>query len=576
MSYIKAINKDLIKKIAAGEVIERPESIIKELVENSIDAESSKIEIIIKEGGIDSIIVKDDGIGINKDEIDVAFKRYTSSKISSINDLDNINTLGFRGEALSSIAAVSHVSISTSYDGIESFNAELIDGKISKISSNAREKGTTIKVKKIFHSFPARKKFLKSASSEQIRITKLLKKFFLAYPEIEFIYSNESKNIYTLRSKDLSERITDIYGSNYGNKLLPISREKGKYHLSGYLGNLDLIKKRLGDQFLFINRRPIQSKIIQNTILRSFSSLLQRGEYPFYIINLNTSSELYDINVHPSKKEILFKEEWKVNQLIKDAIKSSLSNITLSLPNFNLNPYEEKIELTEELPYKKNQLSDITIDAVISPSSNKKIDDKIDNILKRENNKIKIDDLWQIDNKYIITKLKDGVVIIDQHVAHERILYDSAIKGLQDSTAESQTALFPKTLELSADEYDILITLLPYVNKIGFKLREFGENTLIIEGVPVYMKNNDEISIINDIISQYESYGKDDLEIHDKISANYACKAAIKAGDPLEDNEMKHLVNKLFQSENPYYCPHGRPIIVNLSTEDLDKRFERY
>ena len=176
MSYIKAINKDLIKKIAAGEVIERPESIIKELVENSIDAESSKIEIIIKEGGIDSIIVKDDGIGINKDEIDVAFKRYTSSKISSINDLDNINTLGFRGEALSSIAAVSHVSISTSYDGIESFNAELIDGKISKISSNAREKGTTIKVKKIFHSFPARKKFLKSASSEQIRITKLLKK----------------------------------------------------------------------------------------------------------------------------------------------------------------------------------------------------------------------------------------------------------------------------------------------------------------------------------------------------------------------------------------------------------------
>ena len=576
MTYIKKISRNLIEKIAAGEVVERPESIIKELIENSIDANSSKIEVIIERGGIDSIIVKDNGIGINKDELELAFKRHTTSKISSIDDLGKIQTLGFRGEALSSITAVSHLSISTSSNGVESFETEFVDGEISRISSGARERGTTIIVKKIFNSFPARRKFLKSPDTEQIRITRLLKKFFLAYPEIEFIYSNSSKNIYNLKSTKLTRRIEDIFGSNYKNKLLPMAIDKGDYSISGYIGNLDLIKKNVGEQFLFVNNRPIQSKMIHNTVLRSFSSLLQRGEYPFFVINLNIDPQLYDINVHPSKKEILFKEEWKVNQLIKDAIKTSLSNISSSLPNFNLNQYQGKDEQTESIPYDNNQLSNMTIDTIISPSSNRKIDDKIENILTEKNDKIQIDDLWQIDNKYILTKLKDGVVIIDQHVAHERILYDLAIRGLQNSLAESQTVLFPKTIQFPADEYDILIKLLSYINKIGFKLREFGNNTIIIEGVPVYMKNDDEVSIINDIISQHENYGKDDLEIHDKISANYACKAAIKAGDPLERNEMKHLVNKLFQSDNPYFCPHGRPVIVNLSTEDLDKRFERY
>ena len=574
MTYIKEINKNLIKKIAAGEVIERPESIIKELVENSIDANASKIEIIIEKGGIDSIIVKDNGIGIQKDEIAIAFKRHTTSKISSIEDLDNINTLGFRGEALSSISTVSHVSISTSSDGVESFNADIIDGSMSKISSGARGKGTTIKINKIFNSFPARKKFLKSPDTEQIRITKLLKNFFLSYPMIEFNYTSSGKNIYSLKPKKINERILDIFGEQYKGKLIKVESIKGKYQVEGVVANLDITKKTPGDQFLFINNRPIKSKMVQGTILRSFSSLIQRGEYPFYSINIIATPDLYDINVHPSKKEVLFKEEWKVNQLIKDAIKGCMSNIPSALPNYNFNPYQKEVQLTEEIPYDVNSMSELSIDTIITPEIDNKIDDKINNILNRKK-EIKIDDLWQIDNKYIITKLIDGVVIIDQHVAHERILYDSAIKGLQESRSDSQAVLFPKTMEFSADEYDVLMKLLPYIDRIGFKLREFGDRTVIIEGAPTYMKNDDEISIINEIISQYDTYGKEDLEIHDKLSANYSCKAAIKAGDPLDDNEMKHLVNKLFQSENPYFCPHGRPIIVNLSTEDLDKRFER-
>ena len=574
MTFIKKINNDLVKKIAAGEVIERPESIIKELVENSIDAKSKKIDIYIQKGGLSSIIIKDDGIGINKNEIDIAFKSHTSSKINSINDLDSICTLGFRGEALSSIASVSHISISTSSDGTISSNADLIDGKISKISSGARTRGTTISVNNLFHSFPARKKFLKSPEIELARITKVLKKFFLAYPDIEFNYFSEKKHIYALKPKSMINRIIDVFGSQYNDKLLDVNSEKGHYIVEGYISNLDVLKKRAGDQYLFINNRPIKSKMIHNSIISSYSSLIQRGEYPFYSINIKASPSLYDINVHPMKKEILFKEEWKVTQIIKESIKQSIASIPASLPNYNFKPYNQEIQRTEKINFDDSNLSQMTIDTVMTTGISKNIDEKIDDILKREKI-IEIDDLWQIDNKYIITKLIDGVVIIDQHVAHERILYESAIKALETKEVDSQAVLFPKTVEFAADDYDILIKLLPYINKIGFKLREFGDRTIIIEGVPVYIKNDDEVSIINEIISKYDTYGNDELEIHDKLAANYSCKAAIKAGDHLEDNEMKYLVNKLFQTQNPYYCPHGRPIIVNLSTEDLDKRFER-
>tara|TARA_S200000501_G_scaffold110960_1_gene104364 strand:+ start:61850 stop:63577 length:1728 start_codon:yes stop_codon:yes gene_type:complete len=574
MTFIKKINNDLVKKIAAGEVIERPESIIKELVENSIDAKSKKIDIYIKEGGISSIIIKDDGIGIDENEIDIAFKSHTTSKINSIKDLDSIYTLGFRGEALSSIASVSHISISTSSDGTLSSNADLIDGEISKISSGARTRGTTISVNNLFNSFPARKKFLKSPETELARITKVLKKFFLAYPDIEFNYFSEKKLIYALKPTSMINRIIDIFGSQYKDKLLDVNSEKGHYIVEGYIANLDILKKRPGDQYLFINNRPIKSKMVHNSIISSYSSLIQRGEYPFFSINIKTSPSFYDINVHPMKKEILFKEEWKVNQIIKESIKQSIASIPASLPNYNFKPYNQEIQTTERINFKDSNLSQMSIDSVITSGISKDIDEKIDDILKREKS-IEIDDLWQIDNKYIITKLIDGVVIIDQHVAHERILYESAIKALETKEVDSQAVLFPKTVEFAADDYDILIKLLPYINKIGFKLREFGDRTIIIEGVPVYIKNDDEVSIINEIISKYDTYGNDELEIHDKLAANYSCKAAIKAGDHLEDNEMKYLVNKLFQTQNPYYCPHGRPIIVNLSTEDLDKRFER-
>ena len=570
---INIISSDIINKIAAGEVIERPSSIVKELIENSIDAGSTEIHISIDKGGIESIIVKDNGCGIESEQIDLAFTKHATSKISKISDLDAISTLGFRGEALTSIAHVSHTSICTASNDNQAYETTIKEGQIGKIKIAARPRGTTIIVKKLFDNFPARKKFIKTPESEQIAITRVMKNFFLSYPEIAFTYSNRNKKIYQLSKNTLIGRILDIFGSNYKSPLIRVSNERKGYSVDGYIGNLDLIKKRTGEQFLFVNNRHVDSKMINHTIYRSYSSLIQRGEYPFFVLNINLSPSLYDINVHPSKKEIRFKEEWRVNQFIKDTIKKALSNSLDVIPSYTFTSNEKKVDLSENLNLPEKQLSYIDTDSLLKSNA---INEQIDDILNEGNKaEFEIDSIWQIENKYLITKLNDGIVIIDQHVAHERILYDAAIKGLQNMDVESQTALFPKSLHLPNDDYQILIELLPYINKIGFKLREFGENTVIIEGVPTYMKNDDEISIINDIISGYETYGKEDLEIQDKIAANYSCKAAVKAGDALKENEMKHLVNKLFQSENPYFCPHGRPIIVSLTTDELDIRFER-
>ena len=485
--------------------------------------------------------------------------------------------MGFRGEALPSIASVSHIQIKTSVKENDA-NELTIQAGISKgIKPTSRKKGTTIIVRKLFENLPARKKFLKSAESEQISITKILKQYFLSYPEISFKYSNAKKTIFNLPKTDLKGRISDIFGSSHIKDLMDVNNSKSAYSISGYIGNINLARKRLGDQYLFVNGRFILNRMINHSIYRSYSSLLDRGEYPFFILNISLDPALFDINVHPSKREIRFGNEWKANQFIKESIIKSLKNITKTAPTFNFNIPDKKINISRELKLEYDKMSHQNIDNVLIGKDSDLINNKIDEILLDDNEekKLNIDEVWQIHNKYLVTKLNDGMIIIDQHVAHERILYDSAINGLNTNQTESQTVLFPKTLDFKGEDYDILLKLLPYLNKIGFKIREFGENKIIIEGIPVYMKNDDEISLIKEIIDNYDSYGENETELHDKLAANYSCKAAVKAGEKLEDNEIKHLINKLFQSPNPYFCPHGRPIIVNLTIEELDKRFER-
>ena len=575
---IKLIPKDLIAKIAAGEVIERPSSIIKELVENSIDAGAKNIEVVIENGGKDLILVKDDGSGISNNELSLAFTRHATSKLRNIDDFETISTLGFRGEALASIACISNVNIKTSTKSEDGSEINVKAGKFSNIKNIARNKGLTISVRKLFENLPARKKFLKSSESEQISITKTMKQYFISYPEISFKYSNSKKEIYNLPARILKSRIGDVFGNKYSNSLIEINNTKQDFKLEGYLGNLDLVSKRIGYQYLFVNDRYTFNKMINHSIYRSYSSLIDRGEYPFFVLFLKISPSLFDVNVHPTKREIRFKNEWKINQFIKDTINTALMDIQKTISTFNLNPSYKRKNLSEKIDFKIEQISDMNIDDLTAKKSNyNQIDTKMEQILPKEEifDDIIIDDVWQVHNKYLITHLNDGILIIDQHVAHERILYDSALDGLNNKRTESQAVLFPNILELKGEDFDILIKIIPYLDKIGFKIREFGDNKVIIEGIPTYVKNNDEGSIIKHIIDNFDNFNEKDNEMFDKIAANYSCKAAIKSGDALDENEIKHLINKLFQSNNPYFCPHGRPIIVNLTIDELDKRFER-
>ena len=571
---IKLMSEDMISKIAAGEVVERPSSIVKELIENSIDAQSNNIEVLIENGGKDLILIKDDGIGISSDDLLLAFTRHATSKLNNMQDFENISSLGFRGEALASIASIANINIKTSTDNKSASEINVRAGEIGKQKKIARNRGLTISVRKLFDSLPARKKFLKSSDSEQIAITKIMKSYFLSNPEINFKYMNSKKEIYNLASKPLKNRIGDVFGKKHLDSLIKIESEKQNFKLSGYLGNLDLVSKRLGNQYLFVNGRYTFNRMINHSIYRSYSSLIDRGEYPFFVLELTMPPNLFDVNMHPTKREIRFKDEWKVNQFIKDNIGLALKNVQKTTSTFNLNPSYKLKNTSEEIGFDLQQISDMKIDQLVNM---KDTHERVEEIFSEDsdiNNPI-IDDVWQIHNKYLVTHLNDGILIIDQHVAHERILYDSAIKGLNNNKTESQSVLFPNALELQGEDFDILIKLMPYLEKIGFRIKEFGENKVIIEGIPVYVKNNDEIEIIKHVIDTFDSFNEKDNEVFDKIAANYSCKAAIKSGDSLEKNEIKHLINRLFQSNNPYFCPHGRPIIVNLTINELDKRFER-
>ncbi len=571
---IKLMSEDMISKIAAGEVVERPSSIIKELVENSIDAESKNIEILIERGGKDLILIKDDGIGISSDELPLAFTRHATSKLNNMKDFENISSLGFRGEALASIASISNINIKTSTDGKNASEINVRGGKVGKQKKIARNRGLTISVRKLFDALPARKKFLKSSDSEQIAITKIMKNYFLSNPKINFRYMNANKEIYNLPSKSLKDRIGDVFGKKHLDSLIKIEFEKQNFKLSGYLGNLDLVSKRLGNQYLFVNGRYTFNRMINHSIYRSYSSLIDRGEYPFFVLELRMPPNLFDVNMHPTKREIRFKDDWKVNQFIKDSIGSALKNVQKTTSTFNLNPSYKLKNTSEQIGFDAHQISDMNIDQLVNISET---NDRVEKIFSESNNTNNpiIDNVWQIHNKYLVTYLNDGILIIDQHVAHERILYDSAIKGLNNKKTESQAVLFPNILELQGEDFDILIKLMPYLDKIGFKIKQFGENKVIIEAIPVYVKSNDETEIIKHIIDTFDNFKEKDNEMFDKIAANYSCKAAIKSGDSLEENEIKHLINRLFQSNNPYFCPHGRPIIVNLTIDELDKRFER-
>lgn len=579
----------LCNKIAAGEVVQRPASVVKELVENAIDAAATSIEVSIENGGRDLIQVIDNGDGMSASELPLAFERHATSKIAHVEDLFQINTMGFRGEALPSIASVAMVETVSRQAGEESgYRLEIQAGKVGKVQPIAWEQGTRITVKNLFFNVPARLKFLKTKRTEQNHIIDRLKPLALIYPEIAFKLQSDGKVIYDLRPGSSEERVVDIFGTGYRDKLIQVKQDKGPIQVEGFVGNLDLVRVARGEQYLFVNRRPISDRLLSNAVYQVFRSLIQRGEYPFYALGVTVPPQEVDANVHPTKTEVKFKDEWRVYQVVKDTVEQGMRSKLQMMPSFQAREYDGppgapglgnapsgSFEFNAPPPGQFESRSDEETQLLDKARQFSQVLERTAQVTqapKREEAGF----IWQVHDKYILSQISSGIAIIDQHVAHERILFEEALRDMAKHRGSGQQLLFPQNQEFSADDYSLLLEMLPSLNDMGFQLREFGPRTILIEAVPPGMRAGSESVIIREMIDYYRENKTFEFSPTKRVAASYACKAAIKAGDPLTEEEMRVLVDRLFATENPFYCPHGRPIIINLSIEELDKRFERH
>ena len=576
---IHLLSEDLQNKISAGEVVERPASVVKELLENSLDAGSTQIEIVIEQGGHQLIQVRDDGIGIPENQLPLSVKRFHTSKISKLEDLFTISTLGFRGEALASIASVAHLSIVSSNGSDEGAEISIFNGEVGELAPAANIDGTQVTIRDLFYNTPARRKFLKTPRTEARKIIDMVRRFGLSRPNIGFSLTVDGKKVIELFPEDLGERIGSLFDNTYKENLIPINISKADYTFSGYVGNLNLIRKRFGEQFIFMNGRYIKDRLLNSAVYSAYQSLVKRGEYPFFVINIQIPFEQVDVNVHPMKTEVRFHDEWRVYHVLKSGVKDSLSEILNTIPNF------QKIS-SESSSFFQN----IPKQSAFNFNSGAQTGSAVSNIEKIDRAKIyasnlvytdsgnedfNIEKIWQVHRKYIISEINSGLVVIDQHVAHERVLYEECLLAFESKIMSSQTLLFPEEIEFAKDEYDILLEIFPYLKQIGFKIREGDNSRIIVEATPADISWGDEKRIIKEIIDEFISTRKTYSSYKEALAASFACKAAVKAGDLMANDEMVILINRLFSTEHPYYCPHGRPIIIQLSLDELDKRFER-
>lgn len=610
-NIIKILPEHIANKIAAGEVVQRPESVIKELIENSIDAGAENVELIIKNAGKTLIQVIDDGKGMSEDDAIMCIKRHSTSKIKDINDLENINTFGFRGEALSSISAISRLEIKTRQQNEElGIFIEFEDDSLVKSEKIACAKGTSISVKNLFYNVPARRNFLKSNATELKHIIETFKKISISYCNISFKLINDEEVIYDLKKSGLIERMQAIFADNIEDALIEVNEPTEFLSVSGYISKPTFIKKSRAEQYIFVNRRFVVSRLINHSIFSAYENILIKGDYPFFILFLDIDPHHFDINVHPAKLEIKFDDETAIYSLINAIIKKSLSKYDL-VPNIKISDEDDisfRLKPSYENVIPRNDFSDrpsFELSKSNKPFSDSEIDvlfDTINNDIKQNNQEMynrppienqqieiyhqisKMDDSYfnesafivLLHNKYILAQIKSGLMIIDSHVAHERILYERALKSFEANIPFSQQLLFSQSMHLDQGDYELLKELETHLSKLGFALRFSQKNIVFIDGVPADIKVGDERETIFGILSEYKDNRlKNILDDKDNLAKSYACKAAIKAGDKLNDKEMRLLVDQLFATSMPYVCPHGRPIVIKISIDEFDKRFGR-
>lgn len=606
---IKILPENLANKIAAGEVVQRPESVVKELLENALDAKANNIELIVKQAGKSLIQVCDDGSGMTEDDAILCIQKHATSKISTLEDLEAIKTLGFRGEALSSIAAVSQLEIRTETRDEEIGTIIKVEkeGEIlkSKISTS---KGTCVSVRNLFYNTPARRKFLKSDSTELKHIIDTFNKIALANPKINFKFYNNDDLIFDYRAGTLEERIAQIFADNMLDALIKVEEFTEYISLYGFIGKPSIFRKSKGEQYLYLNGRFVVNKNINHAVFNAFENILEKGDYPFFVLFLTIEPSKVDVNIHPSKLEVKFEDEKDIYNFVLSVIRKTISSFDL-IPNMTFSTHSEtEIESTLKFdPFVQTRRNDFSDRPVFNRRTETVTDEDIElvfggltqEIFKSEHDSLIQSDEYflpkqvettpeqkeseqekgfiiQLHNKYILCQIKSGLMIIDQHVAHERILYEKALKRIDSNLPLSQQLLFPIMMEIDPARVELLKELNTFLERLGFQIKFKSSTKIIIEGVPEDIKSGSEERILREIVDEFQiNYKEKKLEQRDNIAKSFSCKTAIKSGDKLSEQEMRLLIDQLFGTSMPYVCPHGRPVLIKISLEEFDKRFGR-
>lgn len=581
----------IANQIAAGEVVQRPASVVKELMENSIDAGANRIQVIIKEAGRTSIQILDSGSGMSETDARMSLERHATSKIRSADDLFSLRTMGFRGEALASIAAVSHFEMKTRLAERELGTLLVIEGSDLKSQEPVpMEKGASIIVRNLFYNIPARRNFLKSNPVEMRHIVEEFQRIALANPDRSFSLMHGDEMLYDLEPSKLAQRIVGLFGKSYQSQLAPCSEETDLMAVSGYIGKPESAKRTRGEQFIFVNQRFVRNNYLNHAVVSAYDSLLADGSYPFYVLFITIDPKHIDVNVHPTKTEIKFDDERAVYAVVRAAVRQALGahNLTPALD------YSADINLVTKITQAQALSREQYLDEQLGSGLHRSNLENWEKLFEGERpaqsalfgqaeaashgsamtsapERLPV---FQLMPGYIVRPVKNGLMIIHQTAAHERILYESFIKKMKDKTGSTLPCLFPQTVTLSTADFTLAMEMESEIKSLGFQFEVFGRNTLVVNGVPAEASGKNEKELFEGLLEQFKmNQSALSVPLQENLARSLARRAAVRIGQSLSKEEMESLVERLFSSNNPNYSPDGSTTFFIFETSKIETHF---
>jgi len=618
---IQLLPDHVANQIAAGEVVQRPASVVKELLENAIDAKATSIKLVIKDAGKTLVQVIDNGIGMSTTDARLSFERHATSKIRSAEDLFNIHTKGFRGEALASIAAIAHVELKTKTETVEVGTHIIIEGsEVTSQEAVVIPKGTTISVKNLFYNIPARRNFLKSNPVETRHIIDEFHRVALSHPQIEFIMLNNGSSVFNLPSSNIRQRIVHVFGAKTNEKLVPVTEETEIVKVEGFVVKPEYAKKSRGEQFFFVNNRFIKSPYLHHAILSAFEGLIKDGSHPGYFLFLEVDPKSIDINIHPTKTEIKFDDEHSIYAMLRASVKHSLGQFSIApvldfkkdsdldtpyeydkknpvTPTIevdrNFNPFNSEIkqsrgnfkrgastssatraESTTTASWEAMYVGLKNEEAQMDVASIEFESEEVTGSFFESEEKKPSDITFQLQNKYIISPIKSGMIVIHQNLAHQRVLYENILKNITVKEAISQQLLFPLRLQFSTVDIEIIKSIQEQLEHTGFGFSAFEKDEIVISGIPVSVKESEIKNVLEQLISDINNeIPEAGFSQNDLLAKSLAKSLAIKTGVSLTIEEQEHLIHQLFACKEPTISPTNKPALMTLDVSDLDKKF---